>query len=133
MEFGQNHPDRLFQGLQIPFDNLPNDLRIHGEIIVTKNVSHPGDRLPSDLWMFPLVSLIHSLSRLAKYLKVPEDGVLERARSEDGLPSVAGIFLHPSNTLEDVLNVSSLRFHSGTASRSTASRISGLRDRRMTT
>jgi hypothetical protein len=83
--------------------------------------------------MFPLVSPIHSLGRLAKNLEVAKDSVLERARNEDRFPSVGGIFLYPSDALEDMFNVGSLRFHSGTASRRTASRISGLRDRRITT
>jgi hypothetical protein len=75
------------------------------------------------------VSFIHALGRLAKNLKVAKNSVLERVRNRDSFPSGGRIFMYSSNTFEDVFDVRSLRFHSGTASRRTASRINGLRER----
>ena len=129
---GQEVIDRggeVVEVLESRRDVVEELFEVNGEIIVDQDVAQPRDRLPSDLWMFPLVSLVHALRRLAENLEVPKDSVLKRARSEDGLTSLEGVFLYPSNTLEDVFNVCWLRFHSGTASRRTASRISGLRDR----
>ncbi len=66
------------------------------------------------------------LRRLAEHLKVADDCVLKGSRGEDGTPAGGGILGDSANALEDMFQIRALGFHTGTASRSTASRISGL-------
>src|ERR1017187_2394289 len=71
--------------------------------------------------------------RLAEYLKVANDCVLECSRSQDSISTGCGILGDSANALDDMLDIRALGFHNGTASRRTASRIRGFNERRITT
>jgi hypothetical protein len=66
-------------------------------------------------------------------LEVANNSVLERARTEIRFPARRGILKNPANARNHLLNVCALRFHSGTASRRTSSRIKWFTERRITT
>ncbi len=107
----------------IPSYYIPNGLKGHIEIVMHKNVSHSGNRGPVNLGMPALVPRIDPLRRFAKNLEVANNSVLERARTEIRFPARRGILKNPANARNHLLNVCALRFHSGTASRRTSSRI----------
>ena len=116
----------LSQRMEIPRDNIPDCLKVHFKIVVHQDVSHAGYRRPIDLRVPFLVLFMDPLCRLAENLKVADDCVLERTRGKDGIAGRRRIFGDSANALDDVLDVRTLRFHNGTASRSTESRIRGL-------
>ncbi len=83
--------------------------------------------------MLLFVSLIYALYRLAENLKVAKNCVLEGARRKNSFGAMRRVLVYSPNALKDMFDVCSLGFHNGTASRRTASRISGLSERRITT
>lgn len=83
--------------------------------------------------MLVFVSLLYPLCGLAENLKVAKNCVLEGARRKNSLGAMRGVLVYSPNALKDMFDVCSLGFHNGIDSRSTASRISGLSERRITT
>jgi hypothetical protein len=87
---------------------------------VYQDVSHAGYRWPVDLGVPLFVRLADPLRRLAEHLKVANDCVLKRSRREDSISAWCGILCDSADALNDMLDIRSLGFHNGTASRKTA-------------
>ena len=123
---------RVLERRQISHDYIPDCLKVHFKIVMHQDVSHAGYRRPVDSRVPLLMRLVDPLRRLAQYLKVSDDCVLERTRGKDSIPAQCRILSDSANARNDMLDIGALRFQSGTASRRTESRIRGINERRIT-
>lgn len=75
----QDGAHRLLQRREISSNDEPDRLKVHFKVVVYQDVSHAGYRWPVDLGVPLIVRLADPLSRLAEYLKIANDCVLERS------------------------------------------------------
>ena len=124
---------RSLQRGNVPLDCLPHNPEIDPEVIVNQDVTKTAHRAPIHFRM-QIFSLIgQSLRRLAEYLQITQNGVLQRVGIADGTASLRRILPNPPQAQQNVFEVCPIRFQSGMQSRCTDSRIYGLSDLRITT